>query len=158
MRRFVSVVGGIAMALVLSTSAIAATVNFSQASIDAAHPLAFFVHTATAGQLGAKATWQGASCCSNGHFSTLTLSVILVTEPTDNYQEIDNNGESCSVGGGKPLSCYVLTDPFTKGGVAPSGWYIVKVEEFGADTETNVKVSVYGNIDQTAPGPTVLYP
>lgn len=138
----------------LLVSPVSASTNFSQALVDAAHPLQVFVHQGTAGPLGAKVTWQGAACCANGHLAGLTLTISLVDQPTAAYVEIDNNGESCSVGGGKPISCYVLAPAFTKGGSAPVGWYIVKVEQFNAtETETGVKLAVDGNIDQTAPGP-----
>lgn len=146
---------GTALALVINSGVSAATTNFSQGTVDVTHPLAVFVHTADAAQLGAKVSWTKAACCANGHTDSLALTIALVDGPGDAFQEIDHAGENCSVGGGKPISCYV----FGKGGMAPSGWYIVKVEQFDdTQSQSGVKLSVYGDVDQTAPGPACLYP
>jgi len=153
MRKLAALIAGLALALTVNATALAA-INFSQSVVDSTHPLQVFVHTSADGPLGARVTWTKAACCANGHTDSLTLTIALVDQPTADYVEIDANGENCSVAGGKPIQCYVLADPFTKGGVAPAGWYIVKVEQFD-DTQSqfNVKASVTGTIDQT-----VLFP
>jgi len=150
MRRLVALLAGLLLAL-SSVGTASAAINFSQKVVDQTHPLQVFVHQAADGTLGAKASWSGTNCwCSP---DSLTMTIVLVDQPTAAFQEIDYNGENCSIGGAKVLECYVGAPAFEKGGFAPAGWYMVRLEEFHDTFETNAKVSITGNIDQT-----VLFP